>query len=232
MSKSSILSNKKIILPGIAVLLALGASFAYFSDRVETRATVTTGENPLDITIDPGSGTEDDLSQKWADANAEALANYNPGDKVDLGFELKNTGSKAVDVRETFFITSSEALDQTSPEYRLFLDAIQDAAGAWEGSDVVAVEQIDTNTIKYSVAPYVLSSETEAIDNNPIEVSNQYKLVFDKDSENVFQGSTCTVELLIEAKQHTEDGPDGGWTTLETAEIEIGGQTVNAVPKQ
>lgn len=216
---NSILKSKKMLIPGVVLLLALGAAFAYFTDRVETHATVSTGENPVDITINPEqSGT---LSEQWAAKNAEALANFNPGDKLDLGFDLKNTGSTPVDVRESFLLTSSKELTQSSPEYRLFLDAVQDAAGAWAGTDVVSVEQIDAHTIKYSIAPYVISSESEAIGNNPVEVAKTYNLVFDKAAQNAFQGTTCTVDFLLEAKQHTEDGPNGGWDLVESATVEI-----------
>jgi len=229
---NSVFSNKKaLILFGTALMLGIASMFAYFTDRVTTDATITVAEQSADITTDPSDPDyENDLSGKWAAVNAEALANYNPGDKVDLGFTLKNSGSQALDVRETFFITSSEELNETSPEFRLFKNAVQDAAGAWDGDGVVDVEFVNANTIKYSIPAYVLSSETEAIDNAAVEVDKTYDLIFDKASSNAFQAATCKVEYLVEVKQHSTDGPTGGWTTLETAEIEFGGQKVNVVP--
>ena len=229
---SRVFSNKKaLILFGLALMLGVASMFAYFTDRVTTNATITVSEKSADITTDPADPDHvDDLSGKWAEVNAEALANYNPGDKVDLGFALQNSGSQALDVRETFYITSSVDLTEDSPEFRLFKNAVQDAAGAWDGNDVVDVELINANTIKYSIPAYVLSSAEEAIDNAPVEVDKTYELIFDKASSNAFQAATCKVEFLVEAKQHSEDGPTGGWTTLETAEIEFGGQKVNVVP--
>lgn len=229
---SRVLSNKKsLILFGLAAMLAVVSMFAYFTDRVTTNATVTVAEKSADITINPTDPNyPDDLSGKWAAVNAEALANYNPGDKVDLGFALQNSGSQALDIRETFFITSSVDLTEASPEFRLFKNAVQDAAGAWDGNNVVDVELINDNTIKYSIPAYVLSSEDETIDNAPVEVDKTYELIFNKASSNAFQAATCKVEYLVEAKQHSEDGPTGGWTTLETAEIQFGGQKVNVVP--
>jgi len=240
MSKS-ILSNKKSLLVlGLTLLLAIAGAFAYFTDRVDTSATVSVDDNSVDITTDPVDPDdpdpkpeyEDNLTYKWSVVNAEALANFNPGDKVDLSYVLENSGSQAIDVRETFFITSSEALTEASPEFRLFKDAIQDQAGAWDGQEVVSVELIDANTIKYSVAPYVLSSETEQITDRPVKVNNEYNLIFDKAAKNAFQAATCQVEYLVEAKQHTEDGPVGGWTVVETATIEFGGSQINAVPEK
>ena len=95
---------------------------------------------------------------------------------------------------------------------------------------MISTEQIDAKTIKYTIAPYALSSETEAIGNYPVEVEKAYKLIFDKASKNVFQAATCQVEYLMEIKQHSADGPAGGWTTVETATLEFGGQTINVVP--
>lgn len=230
---SHIFSNKKaLILLGLALMLGIVSMFAYFTDRVATDATITVAENSAEITTDPTDPEyKDDLSGKWAAVNEEALANYNPGDKVDLGFALQNSGSQALDVRETFFITSSVDLTESSPEFRLFKNAIQDAAGAWDGDVVVDVELINANTIKYSIPAYVLSSQGEAIDGAPVEIDKTYELIFDKGSSNAFQAATCKVEYLVEAKQHTEDGPAGGWATVETAEIQFGGQTVNTVPE-
>ena len=238
---NSILSSKKtLLLLGLTLTLAIAGAFAFFTDKVTTKATLTTSEKSVDITTNPTDPSDPDydpdwennLSAKWEDVNATALANYNPGDKVDLSFALKNTGSQAVDIRETFVITSSKALTEASPEFRLFQEAIQDAAGAWDGQEVVSAELINGNQIKYSIAPYVISSEIEAIDNNPIEVEKDYNLVFNKAASNAFQAATCKVEYLVEAKQHSADGPAGGWTEVETATIQFGGQSINAVPEK
>ena len=239
MAKSILTSKKSLFACGMALLVCIAAAFAYFTDREEATATVSAGtDKAVDVTTDPTDPTdpgstpeyENNLSLKWATENAEALANYNPGDKIDLSFTLKNTGIEPVDVRETFFITSGKALTESSPEFRLFKDAIQDAAGAWDGVDVINTELIDSHTIKYTIAPYALSSETETVGNYPVEVDKSYHLIFNKAALNLFQGTTCKVEYLMEVKQHFNDGPAGGWTTVETATIEFGGQTINVVP--
>lgn len=230
----STLRSKKVILPAVGLLVvAMGAAFAFFTDHVDGRVTLKTDENAVQITTDPGTKYEGKLSQKWADKNTKAIANFNPGDILDLGFTLRNEGSRAIDVRETIFITSSEVLTKSSPEYRMFHDAIRDSAGAWDGIDVVDVEQVDANTVKYSIDPYVLSSARDAIGDAPVERENHYHLIFDKLAPGAFQGSTCTVDLLIEAKQHTSElAPDEGWTNLESASIEFSGKIVDTVPKQ
>lgn len=221
-------SKKHVLALGCAALIGIAGTFAFFTDRVELGAKVTTNENSVDIT--PGPDYDGDLSAKWAAENAAALANYNPGDKINLGYSLENTGSKAVDVRETFVITSSEPLTAASPEYRLFESAIQDAAGAWEGNTVVSAEQVNANTIKYTIDPFVLSSEDEVVGANETAKDFTYALVFDKDAANKFQASTCQVDYVIEAKQHSADGPDNGWEEVDAATLTLGGQTVEAVP--
>ena len=239
MSKSVVTSKKSLFACAMVLLMCIAAAFAYFTDREEATATVAAGtDKAVDVTTDPYDPEdpnakpeyENNLSGKWAAENAEALANYNPGDKIDLSFALENTGLEPVDVRETFFITSSVALTESSPEFRLFQEAIQDAAGAWDGVDVISTELVDSHTIKYTIAPYALSSESETVGNYPVAVDKSYNLIFNKAALNAFQGATCKVEYLMEVKQHSNDGPAGGWTTVETATIEFGGQTINVVP--
>lgn len=213
----------------MAVVLLVG-SFAYFTDRITTDATVST--TGADITTDPDDPTyEDDLTAKWAAVNATALANFNPGDKVDLSYKLANTGELAVDIRETFVITSSKPMSDTTPEFRLFIAAAQDAAGAWDGTNVVVTEdKIDSTHYKYTISSYTLSGSDETVTGSTAkDVNKTYQLVFDKAAGNAFQGATCTIDYLVEAKQHS-DGGSADWTTAATGNVTLGGQSLSAVP--
>ena len=112
------IKNMKIsgLLALAMVFVLLVGSLAYFTDRISKDASFSTIGSGVVIDPDPDPDNPDPdpdpnkLSTKWANANAEALANFNPGDKVDLSYKLANTGELAVDVRETFVITSSKAL--------------------------------------------------------------------------------------------------------------------------
>lgn len=213
----------------MAVVLLVG-SLAYFTDRLTTKATIST--IGADITTDPDDPTyKDDLTAKWLAFNAAPKANFNPGDKVDLSYKLANTGELALDVRETFIITSSKPMSAT-PEFRLFNGATQDAGTkAYTGNGVVVTETKISDTVyKYTVASYVLSGSEETIGSNAKSVDKTYQLVFDKTAGNAFQGATCTIDYLVEAKQHS-DGGDADWVTaVNSGTITLGGQTIPAVP--
>ena len=213
----------------MAVVLLVG-SLAYFTDRITTKATIST--IGADITTDPDDPTyKDDLTAKWLAFNAAPKANFNPGDKVDLSYKLANTGELAVDVRETFVITSSKAMKDGAPQFRLFSTVSQDDAGANVGDNVVVTEKkIDATHYMYTITAYSLNGSDETVTGvTATSMDKAYYLVFDKTADNTFQGATCTIDYLVEAKQHS-DGGNADWVTAATGSLNLGGQTVSAVP--
>lgn len=213
----------------MAVVLLVG-SLAYFTDRITTKATIST--IGADITTDPDDPTyKDDLTAKWLAFNAAPKANFNPGDKVDLSYKLANTGELAVDVRETFVITSSKAMKDGAPQFRLFSTVSQDAAGANVGGNMVVTEKkIDATHYMYTITAYSLNGSDETVTGvTATSMDKAYYLVFDKTADNSFQGATCTIDYLVEAKQHS-DGGNADWVTAATGSLNLGGQTVSAVP--
>ena len=233
------IKNMKIsgLLALALVFVMLVGSLAYLTDRVADDASFSTIDGGVIITPDPDPDDPDPdpdpdkLSTKWATVNAEALANFNPGDKLDLSYTLASTGKLAVDVRETFVITSSEPLTEGAPEFRLFSSVDQDDAGAYDGVNVVVTERrIDAYHYMYTIAPYTLNGTSETVDGiNTTSVAKSYYVVFIKLTGNNFQGDTCTVDYLVEAKQHS-DGGDADWTTAAIGSLTLGGQTISAVP--
>jgi len=227
--------KKKAIAAGaLAGMIAIGGTFAFFTDRVATDAKLSTSETTVDIVTDPDASNpnhRDDLSAKWGAVNATALANYNPGDKLDLSYELSNAGDLAVDVRETFIITSSEDMKDGAPEFRLFTGAAQNpSTGAWTGGEVVVKEEkLNDKQYKYTIAPYELSGAKETVA-SPSEMEKKYQLVFDQASLNQFQGASCTVDYVVEAKQHTAGG-DADWVTAATGSLTVNGQDLTVVPE-
>lgn len=240
------IKNMKIsgLLALALVFVMLVGSLAYLTDRVTDGASFSTIEGGVIITPDPDPSPDPDdpdpkpdpnpdpnkLSTKWANVNAEALANFNPGDKLDLSYTLASTGKLAVDVRETFVITSSEPLTNGAPEFRLFSSYEKDAAGANDGVNVVVTEKrIDEYHYMYTIAPYTLNGTDEKVDGiSSTSVAKTYYVVFNKLTGNTFQGDTCTVDYLVEAKQHSDDAAD--WTTAATGSLTLGDQSVKAVP--
>ena len=140
---STITENKKKItagLVGASLLLGMGVTTAFFTDRVTgdfggEEGVAVGGDNPIDIvpnddgkspsptdTTHPkdqqdGSNakdgvTDETISDRWARLNPIALKNLNPGDEIALPVQLYNGGDFAIDVRETITVTSSVPLTQ------------------------------------------------------------------------------------------------------------------------
>lgn len=230
--------NKLSLVLALALVFTLMVgTLAFFTDRVTERATVSTlGDGAINVDPDPivdpddpdtppfvdptPDDPSDDITNLWAHLNSGAIANFNPGDKMDLSFVLKNKGKLAVDVRETFVLTSSVQLSET-PEFRLFSAISQDAdTKAYSGTTVVAVEEKVEDgkyQYKYTIVPSVLSSSTETIDAAPTQLDRDYYVVFSTAAGNAFQGATCSVDYLLEVKQHSADAAD--WTVAASGQI-------------
>ena len=258
-----------LLIASLALLFFLVGSLAYFTDREETGGSLSTVKKGVDIQPEPDPSAEpddpdnpnkpggdkdpkdyedptpndpsDDLENWWMYLNSRATVNFNPGDKMTLSYILANQGDLAVDVRETFIITSSVPLSAV-PEFRLYTAVDKDDAGAFYGiaanvvSNETAIPGADgTYIYKYTVNPYILSSEAQLIskdegNNYPIKIGREYFLVFAATAGNEFQAATCTVEYIVEAKQHT-DGGEEDWVIATTASVTlpVSGQTIPVV---
>lgn len=240
-------------LVAVAVILILIGTFSFFTDRLSSNATITTvggdGQPAVDIVTKPDitvtpddptlppfedptpDNTLDDLENWWKYVNSKTLSTFAPGDKITLNFNMTNEGALAVDVRETFILTSSKPLSQT-PEFRLFTSVTEDNNGAFTGEEVLLKEEkIDDTHYKYTITPYTISSADEVIDgNDATEVKKEYYLVFNKNTANEFQASSCQIDYIAEAKQHSKGG-ETDWIIASTAQITAGGQNLNVVPK-
>lgn len=208
--------------------LMVGA-FAFFTDRVTTNASASTARasDLIDVDPDPTNPSapddpQDALEAVWTRENPDKDI-VKPGDLVDLSFDLKNIGSSDIDCKETIVLTSKVNLDQTNPEWRLFLDATADEYGAMVGGTVVSAEQISAKQVKYTLAAFKLSkNETKA---------RNFKLVFDKYATNAFQGDVCTIDYLCEMRQHVDSiAVDANWDAVRTDTIRFAGQTTAVVP--
>lgn len=223
-------NKKKALAAGaLAVSCALAGTVAYFTDRVETSATAKAGT--VDLALDAN----------WTD-----VANFNPGDKADLDYQISNDGNKSVDVRERLVVTSSVALDTAAQaEFEIYkaIDVEQDAAGAYvpkadakpvtDGAKRIVAG--DSRSITYVLPEYTLNgsganAETESgvTDTNH---SADYVLVFKGASSNAFQDADVEVSLLAEAKQHRNTNSDT-WATVSSESVTFGNGNVNAVPER
>lgn len=213
----------------LAGAVILGSSMAYFTDRLDTSASATAGTVDISIT------------ENWQD-----VANFNPGDQTDLSYVISNSGNKSVDVRETIVVKSNVAMDaSTQAEFEIYKasDVEQAANGSYapkSGAQPITtgadrIVSADNMSIKYVIDEYVLNgtgANAETEDGvNTTENTSEYVLVFKAASDNDFQGSEITVDLLAEAKQH-RNTDENTWVTVATESVTLGSEAVGAVPER
>ena len=225
---------KGFICMALALVMVLGSSFAYFTDRADTSASGTAGTVGVDLTSDINLLDED---------GKDIL---NPGDLRDGSFGVENTGNKSIDVRTTIVLTSSVAMDKTAAqaEYELYLkDDVEFVEGkGWmpkDGAQPLEVRSIseDGKTITYNLPDYILNgNEDFGDDKREIEEGittdshdNDFVLIFKAGSSNDFQDSVVTIDVLVEAKQHRNTG--AGWDIVAQESYVSGAINQNAVLK-
>lgn len=222
----------------LAILLLVTCvigSLAYFSDRVTEQAEVSVMSNAVNIDpdpdpeIDPGyteptpNDPNDDLTAWWAHLNSTAKVNFNPGDKMDLSYVLKNKGALDIKVRETFIVTSSKAMTFDSSnrgkEFTLCTKYAPVSTGGIAASEYTGMTFTKLSNTQYKVT--VAGSEL-AVSGS---AAKDYYLVFAPTADNTWQKATCTVDYVVEAMQ-----ADGDWATVTTGQLTLNGQNINAVP--
>lgn len=228
--ESSKKNTKRTIAVGsLAGLLALTGSFAYFTDRVEDKAVATAGVVDLALESD------------WQD-----VLNFNPGDQLDLGYEIHNEGNKSVDVRERIVVKSSVAMDPSDQaEFEVYraADVEQADNGSYvpkQGAEPVAtgedrIVSDDNTSITYEISQYTLNgtgANAEVEDGiNETSKASDYVLVFKGESANQFMAAETTVDLVAEAKQH-RNTDDDTWAAISTESVTVGGAAMNVVPEK
>jgi len=205
----------------VTVMALLIGTLAFFTDRVTANAEATTMSGAVDIVpVNPTDNTKEiDLTTYWGSVagNATAKVNYNPGDRFDLSYDLKNKGELSVKTRETFVITSSVAMTDGAPEFALCTSTSAGTYGGYKASSSLATK-VSSTVYKYTVENNTPMAPDSVVD-------KAYFVVFNENAGNNFQGAKCTVNYLVEALQS-----DGTWATVTTAAFNLGGQTVQAVP--
>lgn len=224
------LRNKISVILGCAalVLLTVG-SFAYFTDSTQ-------------VVLDATAGTLDlSLTQDWTGDNVSVADTFSPGKKLDLDYTLTNNGNKSADIKETFVITSEQALAGDPLELEIYeaTDVTQDpATGFWkpnEGANPITTKSVSEDNLKvtYDLAEFVLNgtganAETEDSATSNSKTGN-YVLVFKDSASNDFQGKKITIDYMAQAKQHRNTNSDT-WTTVKTATIDFAGESTSVVP--
>lgn len=227
---------KRALCALLAVVMLMGASFAYFSDYATTSVTGTAGT--VAIAMDSDINLLD----------AEGRDILNPGDMRDGSFAVTNEGNKSIDVRTTVALT---ALDhegnpinftgdaETQSEYDLYLASdveLVEGYGYQPKADAkpLEVKTIEGNVIKYVLPEYSLNGnsdkydEVETIDGiDAFAHDYDFVMVFKGATGNEWQASTVQLDLIVEAKQHENTG--AGWDIVAQEQLTAGSLTQNVV---
>ena len=232
-----------LLMVAVALVMTIG-TLAYFSDydtnldaplqvKADDASIIIRPDDP-NVTPENPDNPGEEIEHIWEVKNPEETGKpIAPGDHADLSYVLNNDGNSAIDVRQTIVLTSTEAMDLNNPQFRLFEDAHKDTLGAWVGGVPVKVESIsaDGKTIVYKIAPFVLSGAKDVVEGAPTSKALAYHFVFDKYATNEFQADKCTIDYLVEVKQHTNDGLTSDWSNVvELENFTLGGQSVSVVP--
>ena len=214
---TNITKKKKVITTVMAIAcvftLALG-SFAFFTDRADGEATATAGNINLvftDVSL-ANESTGDNvqaIDKVWtAGKLVKDGGILNPGDVIDMDYKLSNTGSKSIDVKQQIVLTSNVKLTDNAEEYSITVG----------GQNITPAKSDDDLTLTYELAEIILNGSIEKEDGVTVtEQTYDVSMEFDRLAKNAFMGSTVTVELDVQAKQHrnTTDADWIAWGSYE-----------------
>ena len=227
---------KRALCAVLALAMLIGGTFAYFSDYASTQVKGTAGT--VAVAMDSDINLLD----------AEGRDILNPGDMRDGSFSVTNEGNKSIDVRTTIAVTAVDhagnAIDFTGSateqsEYDLYAaeDVIFVEGEGYmpkEGAQPLQVKSIDGNTITYVLPEYSLNgnsdkyAEVETIDGvDAFSKDNEFVFLFKGASENKWQASGVSIDVLVEAKQHENTG--AGWDIVAQENVSIGAINQSAV---
>ncbi len=227
------MKNKRLVFSAVALLLALllilGGTFAYFTDFASKNAEATAGTVDID----------------WVDTAAlgllstDSLDNYNPGDGRLVPAQVKNTGNKSVDIRQTVYISPVDStgafLATDVPQtmgWALFKKSdCTDVDGNFVPTDLTKALTLtldSANNRYYYMTP--AGEETvlngNGASNNEVEDSitatateDEFVLYFLPASDNRYQAAKVGLDLLAEAKQHRNTA-GVAWTDLQTVDYD------------
>ena len=222
---------KKILIFGLAFVLLIGGTFAFFSDHSVLQATGTAGTVAIELNNNINLLDEDGFDI------------LGPGDVRSAEFEVVNMGNKSIDVRTTVALTiDSEHYDLSfggdsvsQSEFDLYLkDDVRLVDGyGWQpkdGAEPIKIKSINDNVITYDIADYSLNGNSDVYDE--VETFNgtgsykhiyDYVLLFKNDAGNDWQDSTITIDIIVEAKQHENTG--AGWEIVAKETVTQGSIT-------
>lgn len=228
---------KRIFILLLTFTLLIGGTLAYFTDYQTMAVSATAGTVEIEL-------------ENNIDLLEEEYDVFGPGDIKTASFELINKGNKSIDVRTTIALTvNNEQFDlvfsgdsTTQSEFDLYLASdveLTENKGyvPKEGAQPLKIKSINGNVIFYTVEEYSLNGNSELY--SEVETINgtgsfrhlyDYVLLFKNDTNNDWQSSILTIDILVEAKQHENTG--AGWEIVKKEQVTQGSITTDAVVGQ
>lgn len=177
--------------------------------------------DPLGSSSDPETAL---LNQFRYANNYGKFSGILPGDKFDFGYEIRNTGAEAIDIRETYYILSFVPQDPADLDFAMFRSFKPDPFGcAYDGVSPLTPHKLDAEGRLYSFTsdPYTLSGSSETIAGAPIVKRNQRYMVYDRLAGNETQGETVAIVITLGYKLHSSEE----WQPSVTQTVISGGLT-------
>lgn len=167
-------------------------------------------EISFQITDPYGSSTDPEvaLSNQFAYANDNKFYGLLPGDKLDFSYEITNTGTEALDIRETYYILSFIPQPKTNLDFGIFKSTTLDAiTGGHIGLSGLTSEKLDSAGRLYSFTsePYTISGSYEQISGCPSTQRSERYMVFNRFAGNQTQGKPIYIVTTLEYKEHSSD---------------------------
>lgn len=170
------------------------------------------------------SNPEKALSNQFQYANKGKFTSLAPGEKLDFSYEISNTGTEAVDIRETYYILSFDPQDKSYLDFAMFGGfEPMEYAGAYKGTRPLDPHNLYGNGRLYSFTsdPYTLSGSDEMISSAPSSRRSERYMVFNYYANNERQGDTILIIITLEHKLHSDDD----WEPSITDTVIVGGSS-------
>ena len=217
----------------LCVLSLLIGVAAYFTDRESASAGATAGNMDLVFTDISASKTgtngitsnnEFALDKSWENSIVADGAIINPGDYFDFSFELSNTGSKSMDVRQQLIVTSTTPMTEGAEEYTLTI------IGGNNSTAVTGTLSDDKMSITYDLTDIILDGSVET-ETGAVDGKHIVRLDFASSAGNAFMGSAVSVSYNAQAKQHrnTDDSDWANWGEVKTKFEQIGDTLISGL---
>lgn len=171
------------------------------------------------------SNPEKALSNQFKHANKNKFHNLTPGNKLDFSYEITNTGSQALDVRETYYILTFIPQSASNLDFAMFGSVSLSTVypGAYVGESALSAHKLDRVGRLYSFTsePYTLSGSDEIIDGAPSSKRSERYMVYSCFAGNLTQGERVAVITTLGFKNHSDDD----WEPSITDTVLLGGLT-------